>query len=378
MAAAALLLLLAQSPVERWIDALDSPDAHVRREAAWRLLAAGDEAAAALDERTFDDPEAQRRATELLQRLRVPHAILRAPTVVSESRNAVLLELVIVNPRPLPLEIEPVVREGKGFRRNPRWTVELHEPRGRLHFRDARLYEAVEVGGRDEEVYAIPVRVNLKGVEEFRAEIRYHGDDFELHARSAARVGHEPAEQVRRDAFSAAKEDRAAAVDAVRLRLRGQNRDGEFTRLLRVVARSPHRDVKIGLAEALRRHGRRGDSGQVRAACALALDRDLAVARKAHAAFVRVCAPRTRLAEAHRMAAKTLARREDPRAASFVRAIAAWKPDDRRRFYGGVLDATRAAVVHEHIASLLRQEGIPVEPGAGGLVPRSQIRKLRR
>ncbi|MHC4451365.1 MAG: hypothetical protein ACYS0E_14700, partial [Planctomycetota bacterium] len=88
--------------------------------------------------------------------------------------------------------------------------------------------------------------------------------------------------------------------------------------------------------------------------------------------------PRTAIREVQRLAAKALARPDDVRSRMMVDLIGSWSIPDRRLFLAGLLGSSRSRIVHKQVASILRRDGIPVEPGANGLVPRSQIRNLSR
>jgi len=379
MIASALLLLLAQTPVDVWIEQLGSRYPQVRSEAAQRLLEVGEQAAEALEQRTFDDPEMRMRAVDLLRLLRTPRAVLRVPRAVVAQRKILVVQLLVRNPRPEAVRIEPfAVGANRRFVRNARWSVTLPEEVAGVVLQDPRLRSGIVVPARGDAAYDIPILTNLQNRAGFDLRVGYDGPDFELHARATIRVGQESLDDLRQRLLRRREAERADALVTIRYELRANRMDPAFGRLLRLAARSPHRDVRIGIAEAIGEAGRRGERAQIETVCALMLDRDLGISRVAHSAFARICPPRTDVADAYRAVARSLARPGDARSRLTTAVLAGWSARDRRQFLAGVLEDSRAPIVHKRVAALLRQEGIPVEPGAGGLVPRSQITNLRR
>jgi hypothetical protein len=103
----------------------------------------------------------------------------------------------------------------------------------------------------------------------------------------------------------------------------------------------------------------------------------MTTARAGYYALGRLLPPELDMPEVRRLAAKAFARPDDGRSKLMIGLVGRWRQDERRVFLANVLAGSRSRRAHAEIASLLRQDGIPVEPGASGLVPRSQIRNLR-
>jgi hypothetical protein len=379
MVVTALVLLFAQTAVDLWMDDLSSRHPQVRAHAMERLLELGEEAAYALEHREFTDPESRSLALELLRTLRRPRCVLRAPRFVGANRPLVLVELIISNQRPEPISIEPYwVALNRRFVRNQRWNIVVPQHIGTVIVGHKLLRKGLKIPARSERIYTIPVATRLVGRAGLDVTVRYVGPDFELAAKSTIRVGKESLVDLRRRAYSNREADRSTAVLALQQELRARRQGRSFRDTLRLAARSPFRDVRRGIAVAIEKYGQRGDRHQIQIACTLAADRDSTVARIGHIALGRIYAPRTAIREVQRLAAKALARPDDVRSRMMVDLIGSWSIPDRRLFLAGLLGSSRSRIVHKQVASILRRDGIPVEPGANGLVPRSQIRNLSR
>jgi len=384
--AVALILLFAQlsaTPTEddlaRWIRQLDADDPGLRDHAARRLLEAGDDGADALEAAEFDAPEGALRAQELLTLLRQPTAILRPPPFIGRRQKKIVVELLISNPRPTPLEIEPLYlprARGKGVRPNKRWSFQLPKGIARQQVARAQLTRRYEVPARSD--YSIPLgfRDNIAGRDSFRIAVTYRGDSFRLHCRATIRVGKESLSMLRLRAYSSRAELRSEAVTYLRHRLRLGKLDPRFERTLRLVARSPYRDVRRGVARGLADNGRADDRAQIEILTMLAADRDLTVSRQAFKGLTRPGVTRNPPASLKRLASKLLARPGDGRARFLLDMLAVAVPRDRNRFLSKVLATNRSRDVHKAVAAMLRQAGVPVEPGLNGLIPRSQIERL--
>jgi len=383
----ALILLLAQAgsvPTEAeirgWIEDLSSPTTLERHNAARRLLESGDAAADALEAADLDEPEAILRARDLLAILRTPTVALRPPMFIARTRSNITIEMLIHNPRPTTLTVMPIhspsrrhsVRPGKewGFDLSPGVSGPLVDK--------ARIGRTWTVPPRSDLAIPLRFRVNSGQASVFKIGISYSSDEFEFSGRSVVRVGKESLVSLRTRAYSRLPELRGEAVLFVRHRLQIGGMSPTLAQALRSVARSPYRDVRQGLAKALVVYGRPGNATHTDLLTLLAADRDLGVARVALAGLAKVCSPVNPPRATTLLASRMLARVGDPRRPYFMRMLGAMPPTARRRFLAAVLKQSRSRNVHRAAASILRQDGYPVEPSAGGLVPRSQIEKLRR
>jgi len=385
---AALILLFAQiagSPsqadLDRWIRQIASPDAALRDHAARRLLEAGEDGAEALESAEFDSPEAALWAQDLLTILRQPTAVLRPPPFIGRDQKFIVIELLVSNPRPTPLVIEPVffrLARGRGLRANKAWSFQLPKGIGGPLMTPAQLSQRYRVPPRSD--FSIPLRFrdHIAGRSSFRIGISYQGDSFRLEGRARIRVGRESLSMLRLRAYSSREQLRSEAITYLRHRLRVGKVDIAFERTLRIVARSPYRDMRRGVARALTDHGRTLDRAQNEVLTALAGDRELTVSRQAFLGLAKRGSMRNPQPSLRRLASKLLARQGDGRARFLIEMLAAQTPRDRHRFLSRVLATNRTRAVHATVAAMLRQEGVLIEPGSNGLIPRSQIERLGR
>jgi hypothetical protein len=234
------------------------------------------------------------------------------------------------------------------------------------------------VPARGDASIVFPFNVNLTGLKHFDVKIRYSGENYQIIAKQRVRIGRDSLKLVQRQASSIHKSIRSQAVVYVRYRLRVKQVDAKFLRVLRAVSYSTYRDVRLGVAQALREFGQKGTNSLIDIACRLAADPDAAVSHAAFVAVVALCRSRTTNRKVLRLASATFAKPGRRGSASLLTAIKVWQPVSRRRFLGSVLSSTRSRIAHKEIAAILRRDGVPVEPGPSGLVPWSQIAKLRR
>lgn len=383
----ALILLLAQAgsvPTEAeirgWIEDLSSPTTLERQNAARRLLESGDAAADALEAADLDEPEAILRARDLLAILRTPSVALRPPMFIPRTRSDITIEMLIHNPRPTTLTVMPIHSPSRrhSIRRTKEWGFDLSPGVIGPLVDKARIGRTWTVPPRAD--LAIPLRFRVKSDQAsvFKIGVSYSSAEFEFSGQSVVRVGKESLASLRTRAYSRRPELREEAVVFVRHRLRIGRMSPALVLALKSVARSPYRDVRHGLAKALGDYGRLGNATQTDLLSLLAADRDLGVARVALAGLAKVCSPVSPPRATLRLGSRLLARVGDPRRPYFMRMLGAMQPTARRRFLAAVLNQSRSRTVHRAAASILRQDGYPVEPSAGGLVPRSQIERLAR
>jgi len=385
---AILLLLLATAPagstpedIQRWVRQLGARDAGLRDHAARRLLEAGDDGADALEAADFETVEAALRARELLDILRQPSAMLRPPPFVGRDQKMIMVEVLVTNPRPTPLVIEPIfvkMRRGKGVRASKRWKFDLPKGVGGPHLSRGALTRRYEVPARSD--FSIPIGFvdHVAGRQSFRIGVSYRGDSFLLDSHATIRVGRESLSMLRLRAYSAREELRSEAITYLRHRLRVGKNDSGFKQTLRIVARSPYRDMRRGVARALTDHGQTTGRAHTEVLTMLAGDRDLTVSRQAFIGLARRAKLRDSPPSLRQLVSKLFARQGDGRTRYLYEMLATLTPRARHQFLSSVLSTNRTRAVHTAIAALLRQEGVPIEPARNGLIPRSQIERLGR
>ncbi|MHC4956222.1 MAG: hypothetical protein ACYTGZ_20455 [Planctomycetota bacterium] len=385
---AALVIFLAQAAavpsdaqIQGWIEDLASPLAHERAHAARRLLEAGDSAAEALEEAKLEDPEAIMRARDLLTVLRRPTVVVRGPPFVGPKQKSVVVEVLIRNPRPAPLVIQPFyfLKGKRGqVRRNSSWRFELPTGVGGPVMKREQMLKVHEIPARSD--YSIPLafRNQQAGRRSFRIGVHYQDGAFSFYKSTAIRVGRESLSALRLRSYSVRPEVRAEALVYLRHRLRIGKSDPAFQRTLKIVARSPHADMRRGVAKALMEYGRAGVGGQTELLTVLAADRDLSVVRQAIRGLERRCPMHNVPPETARFGARMMARKADARSRLLIDMLGRKHPRQRHNFLAAVLRSSRSRTVHKRVAELLRSEGVPVEPGGSGLIPRSQIAQLAK
>jgi len=384
---AALILILAQvggppsdAEIQGWIEDLSSHSTLERHEAARRLLEAGDPAADALEKARFEHPESRMRAKDLLEVLRTPTIELRPPPFVPNRQSDITIEVLIHNPRPTELSIRPLFARSRRNTVQPakEWSFDLAPGVSGPWQNKGRIGKGWTVPPRSD--LAIPVRFRVKPDrgKSFRIGVSYRSDEFVLSGHTLVRVGKESLPSLRRHAYSRRRELREEAVLFIRHRLRTNAISPTLYQALKTVARSPYRDVRFGLAKALYEYGRHGDRTQTGLLTMLATDRDLGVARAAFGGLAKVCSMSRPPRATVLLAARLLAREPDSRRALLDAMLGRVPALGRRRFLAAILKQSRSRIVHANAASILRQDGYPVEPSANGLVPRSQIAKLAR
>ncbi|MEM8884192.1 MAG: hypothetical protein AAGD14_09000 [Planctomycetota bacterium] len=380
MWAAACLFLVAQAvdPIPIWIDDLAARDP-ARRDFAFRqLLHRGDRAAEALEARRFDHPEQRRLAQELLCLLRQPRWTVSATPFLHPQQRGLHVDVVVRNPRPRDVELAPFyVRAKRGIQLHPRWQFECTPKRAAGIRSTAPMLRPTRVPARSSVTIRLPVWVRGSH-REIRFALRYLGDGYELKGQAVATSSRHALSQIGRHAASRNPQVREDVRTVIALRLRDKHYSMEFVQALRVVAASPYVDMRRGLAEALRDHGQRGRVELIDLLAKLGRDRNLSVTRAAYAGLATCLRPRQRHPAVHRLIARALARPQDRRAAFAHSLIASFGRRDRHVFLAHVLRGSRSPAVHREIASILRRDGVPVEPGPNGLVPASSIRQLSR
>lgn len=373
---------ITDAALEVWLDRLSDASPSMRELAASELFRAGERGAQALESRNFLDPEARRLARDVLIALRAPTAILMVSPVVATARTVVMVEFFVRNRRPVPIVVEPYYVLGpkpKGqWVVNPRWRVTVTPSIGRVVSTTPDMRKTFTIPPRGDASIQIPFALKLEGRKTFTIQIRYAGQGFTLVAKQHVRVGTLSLKLVQRQASSPNAAVRSQAVTFVRYRLRSPVLDAKFLRMLRSVSYSGYRDVRLGVAVALREYARKNNTKLIEIACRLAADSDAVVSRAGITAMIRLSSSRTTNRKVLRFASTAFAKPLQPRSRALLSAMQVWGPLSRRRFLGSVLGATRSRIAHKEIASILRRDGVPVEPGPSGLVPASQIRMLRQ
>ena len=386
LAAAFVILLAPQQPLDALVEHLGHRDVRVREATAHRLLAGGEPVADYLESRTYAEPEVRRQVLRILYVLRAPRLEIHAPEVICQTEPRLDLRIVLTNPGPRDRKVmnfwEPRRHMIKKrvitfLGRSPHWSIATGlKPGVVIKPHKVAVVPAWTLAPKTSVEFSVRLKLARPKEGKYTLALHYRAQKTVFSGRTTVHVVDDRDLKLSQLVASPDAAKRKLALGVLARRARESSPNTLVEQALRRALQSPEQATRI---EAVRLMGR---SGQGRHAGPL-IARAGRVAPEVNEAILPALLrlyPKMREASAfERLVTRSMGSGNPWTPAQVDRSITVLKGAMRTRFLAALLRQSRSAKVHAHVVRLLAADGITVSihPVSGRVYP-STIHRLSR
>jgi len=367
LAAAFVILLAPQHPLDALVEHLGHRDTQVREAAMRKLLAGGEPVADYLESRTYAGPEVRRQVRRILFLLRAPRLEIHAPEIICQTEPRVDLKIVLTNPGPGDRKVmnfwEPRPLKTKtGFvvvlARSPHWSIEIgSKPGFVIKPHKAVVVPAWTLAPKTSVEFSVRLKLAKPKEGKHTLAMHYRAQGTEFSGRTAVQVVDDRELNLSLMVTSSDAARRKLALGVLARRARESSPNASVERALRRALQSPEPATRIEVVRLMGRSGQRRHAGPlVVRAGRVAPEMNEAILT----ALVRLYPKMGEASAFERLVTRSLGAGKPWAPVQVDGAVTLLKGPMRTRFLAALLRQSRSAKVHAHVVRLLRADGIKV------------------